>query len=144
SLFGESMKALYNVCMSQDAHKPADKDSNSGQSNKDKYMKIRLNSLPPMQPIPFDLYVAIGNHHVHYLRSGDRLVAEKIKNFEKKAPEAFYILASDRGLYQKFVRDGLVSSQLDTKQKALILRESTLVLVEELFERPDIEQSLQE
>lgn len=110
--------------------------------NLTKYMKIRLNSLPPFKAIPFDLFVQIGNHHVHYLRAGDKLVAEKIVNFEKKAPEAFYILAADRGRYQKFVRDGLLSSDLDTKQKALILRESTMVLVEELFERPDIEQAL--
>lgn len=105
-------------------------------------MKIRLNSLPPFKAIPFDLFVQIGNHHVHYLRAGDHMVAEKITNLERKAPEAFCILAADRMKYQKFVREGLLSPDLDTKQKALILRESTMVLVEELFERPDIEQAL--
>lgn len=108
----------------------------------EKYMKIRLNSLPPAQPIPFDLYVSIGGRFVHYLRAGDKLKATKIATFEKKAPESFYILAAHRADYQKFVRDGLMSEQLDTKQKALILRESTMVLVEELFERPDIETAL--
>lgn len=107
-----------------------------------KYMKIRLNSLPPVQPIPFDLFVQIGDRFVHYLRAGDRLQAEKILSFEKKAPESFYILSAERGRYHGFVREGLVSEQLSTKQKALILRESTMVLVEELFERPDIEQAL--
>ncbi len=105
-------------------------------------MKIRLFSLPPVKPIPFDLYVSIGGRPVHYLRAGDYLPAEKIQNFEKKAPESFYILSVERARYQSFVRDGLMSDQLDTKQKALILRESTMVLVEELFERPDIEQAL--
>jgi putative nucleotidyltransferase with HDIG domain len=108
----------------------------------EKYMKIRLGSLPAVQPIPFDLFVHIGNHYVHYLRAGDKLQNEKIQKFEKRAPEAFYILAADRTKFQKFVRDGLLSDQLDTKQKAAILRESTMVLVEELFERPDIEQTL--
>lgn len=111
-------------------------------SNKSKYMKIRLNSLPPLKPIPFDLFISIGGRQVHYLRAGDKLIAEKIINFEKKAPEAFFILAADRTRYQKFVREGLLSDELDTKQKALILRESTMVLVEELFERPDIEEAL--
>jgi putative nucleotidyltransferase with HDIG domain len=110
----------------------------------DKYMKIRLNSLPPMQPIPFDLFVSIGGRQVHYLRAGDKLKAEKISTFEKKAPESFYILAAERANYQKFVREGLLSETLDTKQKALILRESTMVLVEELFERPDIETALRD
>ena len=107
-----------------------------------KYMKIRLNSLPPVQPIPFDLFVQIGDRHVHYLRAGDRLKAEKISNFDRKAPQAFFILSAERPRYQKFVREGLLNDQLDTKQKALILRESTMVLVEELFERPDIEHAL--
>lgn len=108
----------------------------------EKYMKIRLNSLPPLQAIPFDLFVAIGGRYVHYLRAGDKLQAEKIMNFEKKAPESFYIIASERGNYQKFVRSGLMSDELSVKQKALIMRESTMVLVEELFERPDIETAL--
>lgn len=108
----------------------------------DKYMKIRLASLPPVHPIPFDLFVHIGNHYVHYLRAGDKLQGEKILSFEKKAPEAFFILSAERSRYQRFVRDGLMSDQLSTKQKATILRESTMVLVEELFERPDIEQAL--
>lgn len=108
----------------------------------DKYMKIRLNSLPPATAIPFDLYVSIGGRFVHYLRAGDKLEAAKISSFEKKAPESFYILAAERRNYQGFVRDGLMSESLSTKQKALILRESTMVLVEELFERPDIESAL--
>lgn len=107
-----------------------------------KHMKIRLNSLPPGQPLPFDLFIQVADHFVHYLRAGHSLEEKKIINFEKKAPESFYIRMSDRLVYQKFVRDGLVSDKLDTKQKALILRESTMVLVEELFERPDIEQAL--
>lgn len=110
----------------------------------DKYMKIRLNSLPPATSIPFDLYVSIGGRFVHYLRAGDKLAALKITTFEKKAPESFFIMAAERATYQKFVRDGLMSDGLNTKQKALMLRESTMGLVEELFERPDIEGALKD
>lgn len=108
----------------------------------DKYMKIRLNSLPPATSLPFDLYVSIAGRFVHYLRAGDKLGADKILKFDTKAPESFYILAAERANYQKFIHDGLLSDQFDIKQKALILRESTMVLVEELFERPDIETAL--
>lgn len=108
----------------------------------EKYMKIRLNSLPPETPLPFDLFVMIGERFVHYLRSGDKITASKIYKFESKAPEAFFIFASDRMAYQTCIHDGLLSDKLSTKQKALMLRESTMVLVEELFERPDIETAL--
>lgn len=127
SLFGESIKPWHNLGMSLD-----------------KYMKIRINSLPPHKSIPFDLFVMIGGRIIHYLRAGDKMSALKIDHFEKKAPEQFYILAAERSNYQKFVRDGLLNTELDTKQKATILRESTMVLVEELFERPDIETALRD
>lgn len=64
----------------------------------DKYMKIRLNSLPPATPLPFDLYVTIGGRFVHYLRSGDKIAATKIVKFESKAPESFFILAAERAV----------------------------------------------
>lgn len=108
----------------------------------EKFMKIRLNSLPPATPLPFELFISIGGRYVHYLRAGDQIGAEKLNKFEDKAPESFFILSSERANYHKFVHDGLVSERLTTKQKALMLRESTLVLVEELFERPDIETAL--
>src|SRR5688572_22136676 len=118
SPFGESIKAWQNILMT--TVRPSDA----------RYMKIRINSLPPFQAIPFDLYVTIGDRLIHYLRAGDQLKAEKILNFEKKAPESFYILSAERTNYQAFVRGGLMSTTLDTKQKALILRESTMGLVE--------------
>jgi HD-GYP domain-containing protein (c-di-GMP phosphodiesterase class II) len=127
SLFGESIKPWHNIDMGAD-----------------KYMKIRLNSLPPATPLPFDLFVSIGDHFVHYLRTGNKIEAEKIQKFENKAPESFYILDSERTNYQNFVHSGLLSDRFDTKQKALMLRESTMVLVEELFERPDIETALRD
>lgn len=110
----------------------------------DTFMKIRLNSLPPATPLPFDLYVSIAGRHIHYLRAGDKITANKLSKFESKAPDAFYIQAGDRGAYQDFVHAALVSDHLTTKQKALMLRESTMVLVEELFERPDIETALRD
>lgn len=108
----------------------------------DKYMKIRLHSLPAESPLPFDLFVSIGGRPIHYIRSGDKLKAEKIQNLDKKAPESFFIFSAERGAYQKFIHDALLSDNLDSKQKAVILRESTMVLVEEMFERPDIENAM--
>lgn len=112
--------------------------------SEDKYMKIRLNSLHPSAPVPFDIFVQIGERHIHYLRAGDRLAAEKIESFERKAPDAFYVYASERESYKKYVRDRLNSEELQTREKALILRESSMSIVEELFESPDVGKALNE
>ncbi|MGE3386903.1 MAG: HD-GYP domain-containing protein [Bdellovibrionales bacterium] len=107
-------------------------------------MKIRLNSLHPSTPVPFDIFVQIGDRHIHYLRAGDRLAAEKIENFERKAPDAFYIYNNERENYKKYVRDRMGSDELPAREKALILRESSMSIVEELFESPDIGKALNE
>lgn len=110
----------------------------------DKFMKIRLNSIHPSAPVPFDIFIQIGERHIHYLRAGDRLEAQKIESFEKKAPDAFFIYATERSAYKKYVRDRMLSNELPTRDKALILRESSMALVEELFESPDINRALTE
>lgn len=107
-------------------------------------MKIRLNSIHPSAPVPFDIFVQIGQRHVHYLRSGDQLAAEKIENFERRAPDAFFIYATERGNYQRYVRERMVSDELPTREKAIILRESSMSIVEELFENPDVSRALHE
>jgi HD-GYP domain-containing protein (c-di-GMP phosphodiesterase class II) len=109
-----------------------------------KYMKIRLNSLHPTAPTPFDIFVKIGERHIHYLRSGDRLAPEKIENFERRAPDAFFIYETERENYKKYVKGRLVASEISPKDKALILRESSMSMVEELFENPDVGRALNE
>lgn len=106
------------------------------------YFKIRLNSLHPSEPLPFDVYVFVNDHHVLYLRAGDQITAEKIQNFERKAPDSFYIFASEKPRFKQHVQRYMTSDKIPSKDKAIILRESSLAMVEELFENPDIEQAL--
>lgn len=110
----------------------------------EKFLKVRLQSLNPAEAIPFDLYVLINNKQILYTRKGDFLTADKLSKFETKAPDAFFLKGEDRAAYKKNVGDNLRSSKLDPKRKAIILRESSLTLVEELFESPDIKRALEE
>ncbi|MCB0408249.1 MAG: HD family phosphohydrolase, partial [Bdellovibrionales bacterium] len=107
-----------------------------------KYLKIRLNSLHPSVPVPFDIFIKINDRYIHYLRTGDSLGAEKIESFEKKAPDSFFIYASEYDNYKKHVSQQMLSEKLTSREKAILLRESSLALVEELYENPDIEQAL--
>jgi putative nucleotidyltransferase with HDIG domain len=108
------------------------------------FIKVRLNSLHIKDPIPFDLYVLINNKQILYLRAGDFLNKEKLNKFENKAPDSFYLKGADRPAYKKYIHNHLNSTILNSKQKAIMLRESSLTLIEELFESPDIERALNE
>lgn len=109
-----------------------------------KYARVRINSLPPGQPIPFDLYVSIGSRYIHYLRAGGKLDAFKIHNLDQKAPESFYVHADDREKYKGFIHDQVHGDSLKPAEKAMVLRESSMALVEELFETEDIAAALHE
>lgn len=111
-------------------------------TQKDSYLMIRLHSIIPEAPIPFDIFVRIDNKQVHYLRAGDHLTASKLKLLGEKAAHRFSIQTCDKPLYKDYIRNGLNSEELEIKNKALILRESSLSLVEELFESPDVNQAL--
>lgn len=108
----------------------------------DKYLRVRLSSFHPSAPIPFDIFVHVNHHYVHYLRAGDTMTAQKISNFEKKAPDSFYILFSEKQKYKNYVSSRLQAAEIPVHEKALILRESSMSLVEELFENPDVEKAL--
>ena len=106
------------------------------------YLIIRLNSIIPDTPIPFDIFVRIDNKQVHYLRAGDSLTASKLRFLEQKTTNRFSIHVRDKQLYKGYISDHLNSKSLAIKDKALILRESSISLVEELFESPDVDQAL--
>ncbi len=108
------------------------------------YMKIRMASIHPSHPLPFDVYVCINGRYVHYLRSGDTITAAKIDSLEKKAPDSFFLRVEDRQPYKAYIHQQLSSDKIHGKDKALILRESSFSLVEELFESPNVARALQE
>lgn len=114
------------------------------EQNDDRYIKVRLNSLNSKELIPFDLYVLINGKQIHYLRAGASLVQEKLAKFESRAPDNFYLKIEDRAAFKNYVHQQLVSQSLSPKEKAIILRESSLTLIEELFESPDIKRALDE
>lgn len=112
------------------------------EQNRENFIKVRLHSLDAKEPIPFDLFVSINQKLIHYLRAGDRLTKEKLARFENKAPDSFFVRVEDRPAFKKYVHQNLNSKKFDSLEKAIMLRESSLTLIEELFESPDIDKAL--
>jgi HD-GYP domain-containing protein (c-di-GMP phosphodiesterase class II) len=109
---------------------------------KDKYFKIRMSSLIPAQATQFDLYLFINQHFVLYLRSGDHLSSEKIDALNNRGSDLFYVPETQRQSYKDYVSQQLKGSDLNVRQKAQVLRETSLALVEEIYEQPDVHRAL--
>lgn len=104
------------------------------------FFKIRVNTLLPTRPTSFDVFVMINGKQIHYLRPGELLSSAKIAQLDRA--DVFYVPEPQRQSYKTYVFEALNDSSLDVKTKATILRESSLTLAEEIFEKPDVEEAL--
>lgn len=98
----------------------------------------------PNRPTSFDLFVMINERYVLYMRAGDRVEEEKLKTLENRATDVFYVKESERQAYKDYIHAQVNDSSIEPIQRALILRESSYSLVEELFEHPDVNTALSE
>lgn len=104
------------------------------------YFQIRIGVLREGVALPFDLYVQLGSRHVHYLKQGDALTPDKLSKF--KDSDQFYVPQDQKAAFKKFIFESMNSDTLEPKAKARILRDTSLALVEEIYEKKDIGEAL--
>lgn len=108
------------------------------------FFKVRIKTLIPDKTTTFDLYLKVAGQNILYLRAGDLLEKNKIENLNQKdSGNHFMVRETDRKAYKAYVHDQMTSHLIDVKQKALVLRESSMTLMEELFEQPDVSLALE-
>lgn len=82
---------------------------------------------------------------VPYLKQGDKLKFEKIISLhEKDTGESFFVADADKQLYRDYVKASMNSDLIHNDQKAVILRESSIAILEDLYENPDVSKALEE
>lgn len=114
--------------------------ANEGLANGQKFFKIRVSTILPTRPTTFDLHIMINGRFVHYLRAGEALKKEKIASLDRA--DVFYVPEAHRLEYKKYVFERMNEDGIETSVKAMILRESSLTLAEEIFEQPEVDRAL--
>jgi len=108
------------------------------------FFKVRVTTLIPGKPLTFDLLLRLGQQHIIYLRAGDHLTQEKISALSQKdSGDHFLVRELDRPMYKNYVHEQMLSKDLSVFQKATVLRDSSMTLMEELYENPDISTALE-
>lgn len=107
------------------------------------YFRIRMSTIRPDKKTTFDVYIHVDHKYILYLRAGDLLSDGKIKSMHMRdTGDSFFVLVADKQKYQDWVKEELNSDQIDPFEKAKILRESSVALMEDLFENPDVNKAL--
>lgn len=112
-------------------------------SMSESYFRIRLTTLRPEKITSFDLYIFVDQRYILYLRAGDRLSDGKIQSMHvKDSGDSFFVRIEDKQKYRDWVREEMNSDLINPFEKAQILRESSVALMEDLFENPDVNRAL--
>lgn len=107
------------------------------------YFKVRINSLIADKELPFNLYLRLNQKLTMYLRAGDRIERDKLLMLNRKdTGESFFIPEEQRAEFKSYIHSQIMSTELNTREKAMILRESSMTLMEELYEHPDVNEAL--
>ena len=110
-----------------------------------KYFRIRLSTLRPEKRTAFDIFVFLDGKVLLYLRNGDQLKDSKIEILHHRdTGSSFFVRNEDREAYRLWVREELTSDLINPFEKAKILRESSMAIMEDLFENPDVNKALDE
>ena len=109
------------------------------------YFRIRLSTIRPDKVTTFDIYVYVDQKMVLYRKEGDKLASEKIELLhERDTGNSFFVQSKDKEKYRQWVREEMNSDLINPMDKAKILRESSLAIMEDLFENPDVNKALDE
>ena len=109
------------------------------------FFRIRLSTIQPEMAVPFDIFIFLDGKIITYLNAGERLPTEKIARLhDKDSGESFFVHTKDRQIYRDYVKNSMNSPLLPNGIKAAILRESSIAILEELFETPDVAKALEE
>lgn len=107
------------------------------------YFRIRMTTIRPDKVTTFDIYVQVDGKYILYVRSGDLLSDGKIQMLhERDTGDSFFVLTQDKQKYHDWVREEMNSVLINPFEKAKILRESSVALMEDLFENPDVNKAL--
>jgi HD-GYP domain-containing protein (c-di-GMP phosphodiesterase class II) len=68
----------------------------------------------------------------------------KLENFKTRKADVFYVRDEEREAYKAYIKERVDDTGLKAEEKALILKEHSFSIVEELFETPQVEKALLE
>ncbi len=109
------------------------------------FFRIRLSTIRPQKETAFDIHLMVDGKMLLYLKAGDQLSANKVQALHSRdTGDSFFVKNEDKGTYRDWIRAEINSDQNDVQSKAKILHESSMAIIEDLFENPDVNQALDE
>lgn len=112
---------------------------------KKEYFRIRLSTIRAFEQLPFDIFLFLDGKLLTYLRQGEMFTTEKIASLhDKDSGESFFVHNDFKQIYRDHVRASMNSDSITYNDKAAILRESSIAILEDLYETPNVGKALED
>ena len=82
------------------------------------YVPIRLSTLRPKVDFGFDIYLKLTSKYIMYIRSGDDIELDRLKQLKSKKVRQMFIADSDEEKYQNFLDFSLSAAATDPNLSA--------------------------
>lgn len=113
--------------------------------DENQYFRIRLSTIRPERKTEFNIYVKVDGRFILYTYAGDKMRDAKIDLLHSRdTGNSFFVLEQDKQKYRDWVKQEMNSDQINVHEKAKLLRESSVAIIEDLFENPDVHKALNE
>lgn len=104
------------------------------------YLPVRINTFRPGHPVQFDVYIAIGGKHLHYIRSLEAFDENRLLNLKGKGVKKMFIATESEDLYLEYLNEGL-SGLTDKTQD--IAKRGAIAQDTMITEAENVERSLE-
>lgn len=109
-----------------------------------RFFEIRLNSVAPDFPLPFDIYLFVNQKATLFRRVGDALTSERISLLVAHGGEKFLVPEDQRGIYMQSLKNVIHDPSSKTEVKAKFIKESAFLHVQDLFTKTEIKPIVSE
>lgn len=142
---GQGSIHLAQVTSDFDRSKRTCQTKRNSMSEMNQYFRIRMTTIRPDKLTSFNIYVNVDGKILLFIREGDAISNTRINHLHNKdTGNSFLVRIEDKEKYRQWVREEINSENLNAESKALILRESAVAMMEDLFENPDVNKALDE
>jgi|694.fasta_scaffold130833_2 putative nucleotidyltransferase with HDIG domain len=113
------------------------------QLNLAKFFEIRLQSLVPDAPLAFDLFLVVNGKPTLFRKQGQTITTERMSSLLAHKGQRFLILEEHRAIYLSILKQMLSNPDASVETKAKYVKESAFLHVHDLFDKPNVADSVQ-
>jgi len=103
-----------------------------------RFFEIRLNSVAPNVPLPYDIYLFVNQKVTLFRRTGDALTSERIQLLVTHGGDKFLVPEDQRAFYMQSLKNVIQDPSSKTEVKAKFIKESAFLHVQDLFTKTEI------